>query len=104
MLDARPAVFLQGVGIRRAPHGTGAAPDRTPVCRGGARQGADAIGGAKVGIAPAGIIAAAQPAPPVSAGIAAGGPAEESIGRRGAVCAESVGGTDALSRRRRAGD
>jgi hypothetical protein len=50
MLDARPEVFLQSVGIRRATHGTGAAPDRTPVCRGGARQGAVAVGGAKVGV------------------------------------------------------
>ena len=104
VLDARPEVFLQGVGIRRATHGTGAAPDRTPVCGGGARQDAVAVGGAKVGIAPAGIGAAARKAPPVSAGVAAGGSAEESVRRRGALCAESVGGADALSGRRRVGD
>ena len=43
-------------------------------------------------------------APPVSAGAAAGGSAEESVRRRGALCAESVGGADALSGRRRVGD
>ena len=71
---------------------------------GGARQGAVAVGGAKVGIAPAGIGAAARKAPPVSAGAAAGGSAEESVRRSGALCAESVGGADALSGRRRVGD
>ncbi len=34
--------------------------------------------------------------PPVFGGVAAGGFAKESIRRRGAVCAESVGGADAL--------
>ena len=43
-------------------------------------------------------------APPVSAGAAAGGSAEESVRRRSALCAESVGGADALSGRRRVGD
>ena len=52
VLDARPKVFLQGVGIGPA-HGTGAASDRTPVRGGGSRQSADAVGGAKAGIAPA---------------------------------------------------
>src|SRR5581483_299575 len=35
VLDACAKVRLQGAGIRRATHGTGAAPDRTSVCRGG---------------------------------------------------------------------
>ena len=43
-------------------------------------------------------------AAPVFAGAAAGGSAEESGRRRRALCAESVGGADALSGRRRAGD
>ena len=47
VLDARPEIFLQGVGIRRATHGTGAPSDRTPLCRGGARQDAVAVGGTK---------------------------------------------------------
>jgi len=67
-------------------------------------QGAVPTGGATVGIAPADIGAAAWQAPPVSAGTADGGSAEESIRRCGALCAESVGGADALSRRRRAGN
>jgi hypothetical protein len=41
---------------------------------------------------------------PVSAGAAAGGSAEESVRRCGALCAESVGVANALSARRRAGD
>jgi len=44
------------------------------------------------GIAPADIGTAARQAPPVSARAAAGGSAEESIRRRGALCAGSVGG------------
>ena len=60
VLDARPEVFLQGVGIGRGTHGTGAAPDRAPVRGGGARQSAVVVGGAKAGIAPAGIGAAAR--------------------------------------------
>ena len=31
MLDARPEIFFQGVGIRRVTHGFGAPPDRTPL-------------------------------------------------------------------------
>src|SRR5205814_4015440 len=58
-------IFLQGDGIRRATHGTGAASDRTRVCRGRARQGAIAVGGTKVGFAPAGIGSAARKAPPI---------------------------------------
>src|SRR6476469_2839741 len=60
---------------RRAAHGTGAAPDCTPVCS-GARQGADAVGGAKVGIAPASIGAGAPKATTVSVGTAAASSAE----------------------------
>src|SRR5262249_6498721 len=85
----RPEVSLQGVGIRRATHGTGAAPGHTPVCRRGARQGTVVVGGTKVGTAPAGIGAAAPATSPVSAGAAATSFAEESVWRRGAVCAES---------------
>ena len=58
VLDARAKVCVQGVGIRRGTHGTGATPDRAAVCRGRARQGAFAVGGATVGIAPASIGAA----------------------------------------------
>ena len=76
-----PEVSVQGSGIRRAAHGTGATPDRTPVYRRGARQGAVAVGGATVGIAPTSIIAAARETPPVSAGAAAGGSAKKSIRR-----------------------
>jgi transposase len=104
VLDARPEVCLQGLGIRRATHGTGAAPDRAPVCSGGARQNAVAVGGAKVGTAPAGIGAAGWQTPPVFAGVAAEGAAEESVRHRGALRAEPVGGADALSGRRRSGD
>src|SRR4051794_34092632 len=100
MLDAQSQVFLQSIGNGRVAHGTGAAPDRTPVCRGGAGQGTGAVSGAKVGLAPAGIGAAARQAPPVSAGAAAGGSPEKSLRRCGALCAESVGGANALSRRR----
>src|SRR4051794_32583982 len=91
MLDAHPKIFLQGVGIRQATHGAGAAPDRAPVCRGGARQNVVAVGRAKVGTAPAGIDAAGWQTPLVSAGVAAGGVAEESVRRRGALRAESGG-------------
>src|SRR5580698_275432 len=94
----------QGLGNRRVTYGTGAASDRTPVCCGGARQSAVAFGGAKVGVAPAGVGAGTEQAPPVSAGAAAGGSAEESVGRCGALCAESVGSAHTLSRRRRVGD
>ena len=77
---------------------------RTPECSGGARQGAVSVGGAKVGIASAGIGATGRKAPPVSAGAAAGGSAEKLVRRRGALCAEPVGGPNALSARRRTGD
>ena len=81
----------------------GAAPDRTAVCSGGARQNTGAVGGAKVGTARTGMGAAARQAPP-SAGDAAGGSAEESVRRRSALCAESAGGADTLSGRRRVGN
>src|ERR1700674_835725 len=99
MLDARQEVFLQGAGIRRTTHGSGVAPDRTPVCGGGARQDTVAAGRAKAGIATARIGAAARKTPPVSTEVAAGGSAQESIRRSRALCAESVGGVDALSGR-----
>ena len=99
-----PEVSVQGVGVRRATHGTGPAPDRTPLCSGRARQGAVAVGGAEVGIAPASIRATNRQAPSISAGTAAGGSAEESVRCRGALCSESVGSADALSGRRRVGD
>ena len=59
---------------------------------------------AEVGIAPASVGAADREAPPVSAEVAARGSAEESVRRCRALCAESVGGANALSRRRRVGD
>jgi transposase len=104
LLDARPEIFLQGVGIGRAKHGTGIAPDRTALCRGGARQSVIAVGGGAVGIAGARIGAATRKTAPVSAGVAAAGPTEEPVGRGGALCPESVGRPDAFSGGWRIGD
>jgi hypothetical protein len=65
------------------PHMGPASLDRKPLCSVRGRQGAVAVGGAKVGITPAGIGAAARQAPLVSAGAAARGSAEESVWCRG---------------------
>src|SRR4051812_46883530 len=66
----------------------GAAPDRAPVSSGGARQGAVAVSGRTAGIAPARVGAADREAPPVSARIAAGSAAEESVWGRSTLCAD----------------
>ncbi len=84
-------VSVQGSGIRRAAHGTGATPDRTPVYRRGARQGAVAVGGATVGIAPTSIIAAARKLHQYLLELQPGGSAKKSIRRCGTLCAQSVG-------------
>ena len=93
--------FFKALESDRATHGAGAAPDRAPVCGGGARQGARCRRSRGWHCASGCRRRLLGKLHQYLLGIQRGGSAEEPVRRGGALCAESVGGADALSGRRR---
>src|SRR4051794_2168497 len=104
LLDAREKVCVQGAGIGSAAHGARVAPDRASVRSGGTRQSAFPIARTKARIAAAHLGSADGKTAPVSTAVAAAGAPEEPFGYGSALCAESVGGANALSPGWRVGD
>src|SRR5258708_40175642 len=96
--DACAQIFLQGIGLGPATHGAGAVSDRAAVWGRGSRQWAH--GRAETGVAQAAVSSGGGKTAPISTPDPRRSFAEESGRKGGALCAESVGGADSLSRRR----